>query len=153
MLTGVAVSSSVLTIAVLSTDRLLAVRRPLSFSVYRASRHAWIIVAGVWAASLAVAAPLLHVRRLDTVNLGFGTQSKFSFCHEANYCYSRHVIIMHFIHNGGAMEPCVCLALSILPYPPSLMAFILRLVCVQRSFIICCDHHAHLKTIELRSTV
>jgi len=84
MLTGVAVSSSVLTIAVLSADRLLAVRRPLSFSVYRASRHAWIIVACVWMASLAVAAPLLDVRRLQVIDLGFGTQSKFSFCHEAN---------------------------------------------------------------------
>jgi len=93
MLTGVAVSSSVLTIAVLSADRLLAVRRPLSFRVYRASRHAWLIVAGVWAASLAVATPLLHVLRLRTVDLGFGTQSQFSFCHEANNCYISHVII------------------------------------------------------------
>jgi len=79
---GVAVSSSVLTIAVLSADRLLAVRRPLSFRVYRASRHAWIIVAGVWTTSLAVAAPLLDVRQLHVIDLGFGTHSKFSFCHE-----------------------------------------------------------------------
>jgi len=93
MLTGVAVSSSVLTIAVLSADRLLAVRRPLSFSVYRASRHAWIIVAGVWAASFAVSAPLLGVRRLRTVDLGFGTQNKFDFCHEANHCHISRVII------------------------------------------------------------
>jgi len=85
-LTGVAVSSSVLTIAVLSADRLLAVRRPLSFRVYRASRHAWIIVAGVWATSLAVAAPLLGVRRLRIVDLGFGTQNKLTFCHEASHC-------------------------------------------------------------------
>jgi len=82
-MTGVAVSSSVLSIAVLSADRLLAVRRPLSFRVYRASRHAWIIVAGVWLASLALAAPLLSVRRLHTVDLGFGPQNVFSFCHEA----------------------------------------------------------------------
>ena len=79
-------SSSVLTIAVLSADRLLAVRRPLSLSVYRASRYTWIIVAGVWTASLAVAAPLLDVRRLRVVNLGFGPHETFTFCHEASRC-------------------------------------------------------------------
>ena len=91
VLTGVAVSSSVLTIAVLSADRLLAVRRPLSLAVYRASRHTWLIVAGVWLASLAIAAPLLDVRRLNTVSLGFGTHNTFSFCHEASrYFASPH---------------------------------------------------------------
>jgi len=87
---GVAVSSSVLSIAVLSADRLLAVRRPLSFRIYRASRHAWIIVAAVWLTSLALAAPLLHVRRIRSVDLGFGgPQNVFDFCHEAN---SSHVL-------------------------------------------------------------
>jgi len=79
---GVAVSSSVLTIAVLSADRLLAVRRPLSLRVYRASRHAWLIVAGVWMTSLAIAAPLLDVLQLRVIDLGIGTHSKFSFCYE-----------------------------------------------------------------------
>jgi len=87
---GVAVSSSVLTIAVLSADRLLAVRRPLSLSVYRASRYTWLIVAGVWTTSLAVAAPLLDVRRLHVVDLGFGPHNTFTLCLEVTpYSSSR----------------------------------------------------------------
>jgi len=104
-LTGVAVSSSALTIAVLSADRLLAVRRPLSFRVYRASRHAGVIVAGVWTASLAVASPLLHVRRLHTVKLGFGPQNTFNFCHEASY----HSSSRNFCHRGLCFCLYVCL--------------------------------------------
>jgi len=65
---GVSVSSSVLTIAVLSADRLLAVRRPLSMAVYRASRYTW---RGRRAASQQVLAGSLHVvdrgRRLGGV--------------------------------------------------------------------------------------
>ena len=105
VLTGVAVSSSVLTIAVLSADRLLAVRRPLSLAVYRASRHTWLIVAGVWLASLAIAAPLLDVRRLNTVSLGFGTHNTFSFCHEASRYFAPP-------HLGGPWEGCEVLRSS-----------------------------------------
>ena len=69
---GVSVSSSVLTIAVLSADRLLAVRRPLSMAVYRASRYTWRgRRAASQAASQQVLAGSLHVvdrgRRLGGV--------------------------------------------------------------------------------------
>jgi len=66
---GLTVSSSVFTIAILSADRLLAIRQPMNFRIYRAGRHAWVIVAIVWIASVAVTSPLLIVRQLDVINL------------------------------------------------------------------------------------
>ena len=81
------VSSSVFTIAILSADRLLAIRRPMSFRIYRAGRHAWIIVAVVWIASLVVASPLLDVRRLDVVELpaiGDLALDPLTYCHEVD---------------------------------------------------------------------
>jgi hypothetical protein len=79
---GLTVSSSVFTIAILSADRLLAIRRPMSFRIYRAGRHAWVIVAVVWIASVAVASPLLDVRQLDVVTLP--PIDPLVFCHEVD---------------------------------------------------------------------
>jgi hypothetical protein len=79
---GLTVSSSVFTIAILSADRLLAIRRPMSFRIYRAGRHAWVIVAVVWIASIAVASPLLNVRQLDVVTLPLPSIEPLVFCHE-----------------------------------------------------------------------
>ena len=45
---GVSVASSVFTIMMLSLDRYLAIRHPMTFRAFSAGRYSWLIVLGIW---------------------------------------------------------------------------------------------------------
>ncbi len=47
-ITGVSVASSVFTISMLSLDRYLAIRHPMTFRAFSAGKHAFKIVLAIW---------------------------------------------------------------------------------------------------------
>ena len=67
--TGVSVASSVFTIMVLSLDRFLAIRHPMTFRTFCHGKHTIKIVAIIWMISIGIMIPLIMVREIDKFDL------------------------------------------------------------------------------------
>ncbi|XP_074640337.1 QRFP-like peptide receptor [Tubulanus polymorphus] len=65
-LQGVSVSASVTTLCVMSLERLLAIRHPMTFRRVSKSKYAKIAIVILWLISLAIMLPLMLVRQTET---------------------------------------------------------------------------------------
>ncbi|XP_046544813.1 galanin receptor 2a-like [Haliotis rubra] len=79
-LQGVTVCASVFTIAVLSLDRLLAIRHPMIFKRISNCKMAAKMISIIWVISFGVMSPLLVYRKTDREEIIPG--QTFHFCHE-----------------------------------------------------------------------
>ncbi|ESP05281.1 hypothetical protein LOTGIDRAFT_102897, partial [Lottia gigantea] len=79
-LQGVTVVASIFTIAVLSLDRLLAIRHPMIFKRVANYKMAARIISVIWILSCSVMAPLLVYRKTQTLPLS--PNESLHFCHE-----------------------------------------------------------------------
>ena len=66
---GVSVSASVFTLMVLSVDRFLAIRHPMTFRSYSTSRYAICILTCLWILATSIMIPLVLVRQIHTIQL------------------------------------------------------------------------------------
>ncbi|XP_041357841.1 galanin receptor 2b-like [Gigantopelta aegis] len=79
-LQGVSVCASILTITVLSMDRLLAIRHPMVFKRVSNCKMAGKTIVLIWIISVGVMAPLLAFRKTEEEQL---PGESFQFCHES----------------------------------------------------------------------
>ena len=97
-------AASVFTIMMLSVDRYLAIRHPMTFRTYSNGRHALRFVVGVWLLSFAIMVPLIIVLRVDTISLP--AADPLHFCKEAwrtplsRQLYDSFLFVFMFIMPG-----------------------------------------------------
>ncbi|KAK2157161.1 hypothetical protein LSH36_196g00008 [Paralvinella palmiformis] len=88
---GVSVSASVFTLMVLSVDRFLAIRHPMTFRSFSASRYAVSILTCLWILATGTMVPLMLVRRIQTVSLAHHVEP-LHFCTEIwRYAHGRRI--------------------------------------------------------------
>lgn len=107
---GVSVASSVFTIMLISIDRYLAIRHPMTFRAFSARRHAVKIIVIIWAISLSVMVPLLLVRRVDTFELV--PMEKLHFCIEVWEESHHRVIYDIFLFSSMFVLPGLFVTIS-----------------------------------------
>ena len=109
---GVAVASSVFTIMILSVDRYLAIRHPMTFRIICASQHAWKIITSIWILSFLIMIPMILVRKLELLDL-MQNQTLY-FCTE-NWALPLHrqvydglLVVFMFIMPGCFVAASYC---------------------------------------------
>ncbi|XP_063420873.1 QRFP-like peptide receptor [Mytilus trossulus] len=101
-LQGVTVAASIFTISTLSVDRFLAIRHPMIFRRVSNTRAATRIIIVIWIVSIVIMAPLLIVKKVNTLHL---FEEPIHFCHE---------IWPHITHRQ-AYDICLFLFVYVIP--------------------------------------